>query len=198
MHAARPADVVYPAAQGDAQHYQFLELGDSMDRRFEIMVDRFVRPESCRDVLLSPLCDVGRFSASGYYTTYFHNRFDRIWIDRNRNRDLTDDGPPLLVALSEDNWISRTTVAILEVPYAAGQVLPYAVSFTVKPSSLTALIYGGESVWKGKVVAPSGERVAVIVVDGNVGRAVRFGRGLRMPRFRPQRLAERVRLLRRR
>ena len=167
VHAARPADVVYPAAQGDVQHYQFLELGDSLDRRFEIMVDRFVRPESCRDVLLSPLCDVGRFSASGYYTTYFHNRFDRIWIDRNRNRDLTDDGPPLLVALSEDNWGARTTVAILEVPYATGQVLPYAVSFTSNhlPDGLG---YGGESVWKGKVVAPSGERVSVIVVDGNL------------------------------
>ncbi len=167
VHAARPADVVYPAAQGDVQHYQFLELGDSLDRRFEIMVDQFVRPESCRDVLLSPLCDVGRFSASGYYTTYFHNRFDRIWIDRNRNRDLTDDGPPLLVALSEDNWGARTTVAILEVPYVAGQVLPYAVSFTSNrlPDGLG---YGGESVWKGKVVAPSGERVSVIVVDGNV------------------------------
>ena len=166
VHAGRPAAVVYPAPQGDAQHYQFLELGD-LDRRFEIMVDRFVRPESCRDVLLPPLCDVGRFSASGYYTTYYQNRFDRIWIDRNRNLDLTDDGPPMLLALTEENWPSDTTAAVLEVPYAAGQVLPYGITFSSNDLS-NGLKYGGVSVWRGKVMAPSGEQVPVIVVDGNV------------------------------
>ena len=170
VHASRPAAVVYPTPQGDVQHYQFLELGDSSDRQFEIMVDRFVRPESCSAVLLSPLCDVEQFSASGFFTTYYQNRFDRIWIDRNRNRDLTDDGPPLLSASTEDNWgATGTTAAVLEVPYAAGQVLPYAISFRLGSGDLSSgLRYGGVSVWKGKVVAPSGERVSVIVVDGNV------------------------------
>ena len=169
VHADRPAGVVYPAPDGDAQHYQFLELGDSPDRRFEIMVDRFVRPESCSAVLLSPLCDVGHVSASGYYTTYYQNRFDRIWIDRNRNRDLTDDGPPLLLASTEENFPVSTAAAILEVPYAAGQVLPYAVAFSIRRGDLSGgLQYGLGSVWKGNVEAPSGERVPVIVVDGNV------------------------------
>ena len=172
VHAVKPATVVYPVPQGHVQSYQFLELGDSVDRRFEIMVDRFVRSESCPTVLLSSLCDVEQFSASGFFKTYYQNRFERIWIDRNRNRDLTDDGPPLLLASTEDDWVTITATAILEVPYALGQVLPYAISFRSQSDDPAYPDRGlevlGGSVWRGKVAAPSGERVPVIVVDGNI------------------------------
>ena len=104
VHTGRPAAVVYPSPQGHVQHYQFLELGDSLDRRFEIMVDRFVRPESCSAVLLSPLCDVGQFSASGFFTTYYQNRFDRIWIEQEpqfgHRFDRDDPHPPGPAALA--------------------------------------------------------------------------------------------------
>ncbi len=172
VHADKPAAVVYPVPQGHVQSYQFLELGDSVDRRFEIMVDRFVRSESCSTVLVSSLCDVEQFSAGGFFKTYYQNRFERIWVDRNRNRDLTDDGPALLLASTEDDWVTRTAIAILEVPYAGGQVLPYAISFRSQSDDPVypnrGLEVQGGSVWKGEVTAPSGERVAVIVVDGNV------------------------------
>ena len=170
VHAARPAAVVYPAPQGHSQSYQFLELGNSSDARFEIMVDRFVRPESCPAVLLPQLCDVERYAASGYYSTYFQDQFFRIWIDRNRNRDLTDDGPPLLTAWNVE-WPSSvsTTEAVLEVPYASGQVLPYAIVFSPVSAGLpSGLRYHGASVWRGEVEAPSGERVLATAVDGNV------------------------------
>ena len=167
VHASRPAAVVYPAAKGHVQHYQFLGLGDGLDRRFEIMVDTFLRPEACSAVLLTRLCDVGQFSLNESVTTYYQHRFDRIWIDRNRNRDLTDDGPALLMGSTEDDWWSNyTTPAVLEVGYAAGQVLPYAISFRRTDDLFNGLGYSVSSVWKGTVAAPSGERVSVILVDG--------------------------------
>ena len=172
VHAARPAAIVYPAPQGHSQSYQFLELGNNSDARFEIMVDSFVRPESCPAVLLPQLCDIEQFAAAGYrssYFQYFQDQFVRIWIDRNRNRDLTDDGPPLLTAwnMERAGGVSWTTEAVLEVPYASGQVLPYAI--VISPRSLPGgLQYSGASVWRGEVEAPSGERVLATAVDGDV------------------------------
>ena len=172
VHAARPVAVVYPAPRGDSQFYQFLELGNNSDARFEIMVDSFVRPESCPAVLLPQLCDIEQFAASGYRSShfqYFQDQFVRIWIDRNRNRDLTDDGPPLLTAWNMDRAgsVSWTTEAVLEVPYASGQVLPYAI--VISPRGLPGgLRYSGASVWRGEVEAPSGERVLATAVDGNL------------------------------
>ncbi len=165
VHAGEQATVVYPERAGQVQSYHFLELGEQ--GRFEIMVDRFLRPESCSTVLLNRLCNVGRFSSGGFVTTYYQDRFDRIWIDRNRNRNLTDDGPPLLMALTGE-WTAQTAPTVLKVPYAAGQVLPYAIVFRGRENLPEGLYYTPASVWRGKVVAPTGERVSVIVVDGNV------------------------------
>ena len=160
----RAAGVVYPEAQGHSQSYQFLELGNSSDARFEIMVDKFVRPESCPAVLLPQLCDI-----EGYiylFSSYFQDEVFRIWIDRNRSGNLTDDGPPLYSATSSGNT-SFTDPAILEVPYAQGQLLPYAIS--VRPSDPFGVTYRTSSVWRGEVEVPSGGgRVLAIAVDGNV------------------------------
>ncbi len=151
VHAGRPSGVVYPAARGDSQFYQFLELGDR-GARFEIMIDSFTRPESCRSVLLPQLCNVEEFAASGYYSSYFQDQFVRIWIDRNRNRNLTDDGPPLLTAWNTElPWPVTTNEAVLEVPYASGQVLPYAITMSARRGDLAGgLFYGWSSVWTGE------------------------------------------------
>ena len=168
VHAGRPSGVVYPAARGDAQFYQFLELGDR-GGRFEIMVDSFTRPESCRSVLLPQLCNVEDVAASGYYSSYFQDQFVRIWIDRNRNQNLTDDGPPLLTAWNTERpWPVTTNEAVLEVPYASGRVLPYAITMSARRGDLAeGLFYGWSSVWTGEVGMPSGRRVLALTVDGN-------------------------------
>ena len=171
VHVGRPAAVVYPALQGHSQSYQFLELGNSADARFEIMVDSFVRPESCPAVLLPQLCDVEQFAASGYYSSYFQDQYLRIWVDRNRNRDLTDDGPPLLLAMNMERPRSgsATEAVILEVPYASGHVMPYGITMSPVSDDLSAgLVYSGTSVWKGEVSAPSGGRMLAVAVDGNL------------------------------
>ena len=170
VRAGRPAGVVYPPSHGHSQSYQFLELGNGADARFEVMVDSFVRPESCPAVLLPQLCDVERYSWSGYYSSYLQDQFFRIWIDRNRNRDLTDDGPPLLSAVNRERPIDvSTTEAILEVPYSSGHLLPYAIAMAPTPDDLTdGLKYYGTSVWRGEVVAPSGGGMLAIAVDGNL------------------------------
>ncbi len=168
VHASRPSDVVYPAVRGDSASYQFLELGDA-GGRFEILVDSHRRPESCPTVLLPQLCDVERFAASGYYSSYFQNRFIRVWVDRNRNRNLTDDGPPLLTAWNTERpWAVGTTGAVLEVPYASGLVLPYAITMSAQRGDLSnGLVYGPSSVWRGEVELPSGGRLLALAVDGN-------------------------------
>lgn len=175
VHRSRPSGVAYPAARGHAQSYQFVELGNTSDPRFEIMVDRFVRREPCQAVLVPQLCAITRFSWGGYYSTYYQNLFDRIWIDKNRNRDLRDDGPPLLVASNAalarsdgSNFNPYTATAVLEVPYATGQVLPYAIVVEPGRRISDGIVYSAASVWKGNVGTPSGERVSAIVVDGDV------------------------------
>lgn len=169
VHAGRPSGVVYPAIRGDSASYQFLELGDA-GGRFEILVDSFTRPESCPAVLLPQLCDVEPFAASRYYSSYFQNRFVRIWVDRNRNRNLTDDGPPLLTAWNTERpWAVTTTEAVLEVPYASGRVLPYAITLAARRGDVDGnLRYSPSSVWRGEVEMPSGGRLLALAVDGNV------------------------------
>ncbi|MDE2923059.1 MAG: hypothetical protein OYL92_15190 [Acidobacteriota bacterium] len=168
VHSRPPSGVVYPAVRGDSASYQFLELGDA-GARFEILVDSFTRPESCPSVLLPQLCDVEPFAASRYYSSYFQDRFIRIWIDRNRNRDLTDDGRPLLTAWNTERpWAVTTTEAVLEVLYASGRVLPYAITMSARRGDLSnGLSYSPSSVWRGKVEMPSGGRLLALAVDGN-------------------------------
>ena len=172
VHPGAPSTVRYPAARGHWQSYQFLELGNGPNGRFEIMVDVFLRPESCPAVLLPQLCDVERFAWDNYYSSYFQDQFFRVWIDRNRNADLTDDGPALLMAtvpeLYSNHTVVTTTEAVLEVPYRRGRVLPYAIVVRATPDTLSGgLWYRGSSVWSGEVEAPSGRPVRAIVVDGN-------------------------------
>lgn len=167
VHSRRPADVDYPPVRSEAS-YQYLELGDA-GGRFEILVDSFTRRDSCPSVLLPQLCDVERFAASRYYSSYYQDQFIRIWIDRNHNRDLTDDGPPVATAWNTARpWSVSTTEVVLEVPYSSGQVLPYAVVLSSWRGDLAGgLAYYPSSVWRGEVETPTGHRLLALAVDGD-------------------------------
>ena len=167
VHARRPSAVVYPKPEGTRVSYQFINLGDSPDTRFELMVDRLDRETSCEAVLLPELCDplVPEFN-------YFEHYVDKVYIDRNQNRNLTDDGPPLFLAKNNDDHelFPSTTPAILHVPYASGDVLPFAVKVSTNEElsgELSAIRYRGVSGWMGYVKPPSSEEILVATIDGN-------------------------------
>lgn len=115
VHKAKPASVVYPKSEGDRQSYQFINLGDSINPKFEIMIDRFYRKESCEATLLPSLCNPETPNFA-----YFEHYIDKIYIDRNHNQNLTDDGPPLILARNNgDSFSTPGTITVLEVPYAS-------------------------------------------------------------------------------
>ena len=166
VHEAQPASVVYPEPQGNRQSYQFVELGDSA-ARFEIMIDRLDRDEPCEAVLLPAFCNPDD-PETPY--PYFEHYIDWIHVDRNRNRDLTDDGPPLVRAGNTADVFSspRPHYTVLEVPYASGDVLPYGILLSTKSELARGAFYVGASTWMGYVEPPSGDPVLVATVDTNV------------------------------
>ena len=168
VHSRKPESVVYPEPHGDRQSYQYIELGDSANPRFEIMIDRFYRKESCEETLLPALCNPENLNF-----LYFEHYIDKIWIDRNHNRDLTDDGPPLILARNNrDGGLkpSRPTVTtVLQVPYASGDTFPYGINLWAFPEGLSdGAKYGGASAWTGYVEIAPGRRILVGVVDANL------------------------------
>ena len=115
VHKAKPESVVYPKSEGDRQSYQYINLGDSVNPRFEILIDRFYRKESCEATLLSSFCN-----SETHNFVYFEHYIDKIYIDRNHNQNLTDDGPPLILARNNrDRFSSPGVITVLEVPYAS-------------------------------------------------------------------------------
>ena len=166
VHDARPADVIYPEPRGNRQSYQFIELGDNA-ARFEIMIDRLDRDEPCEAVLLPAFCSPDD-PETPY--PYFENYIDWIHVDRNRNRDLTDDGPPLIRAANTADIFSspRPTYTSLEVPYASGDVLPYGMLLSTWGELSKGAFYVGASTWMGYVKTPAGEPVLLATIDANV------------------------------
>ena len=168
VHSRKPESVVYPEPHGDHQSYQYIELGDSANPRFEIMIDRFHRKESCEETLLPAFCDSETTSLR-----YFEHYIDKIWIDRNHNQDLTDDGPALILARNNrDRGITPdlpSVTTVLQVPYASGDTFPYAINLWALEDGLTqGARYGGASAWTGRVEIAPGRRVLVGVVDANL------------------------------
>ena len=168
VHKAKPASVVYPKSQGDRQSYQYINLGNSVNPRFEIMIDRFYRKESCEATLLPSLCNPETPNFA-----YFEHYIDKIYIDRNHNQNLTDDGPPLILARNNgDIFPFPSTITVLEVPYASddsvSDVFPYGIILWTYADLSKGAYYNGASTWMGYVEAPSGERVLVGVVDANL------------------------------
>ena len=164
VHSGKPASVVYPASQGDRQSYQYIVLGNSIHPRFEIMIDRFYRDETCEETLLPVFCD----PMENY--DYFEHYIDKIYIDRNRNRNLADDGPPLLLARNNrDRFSIPGVITVLEVPYASGGLFPYGIILWTREDALSGgARYKGASTWMGHAETPSGRRVLVGVIDANL------------------------------
>lgn len=161
--AGRSGSVVFPQAEGDEQSYHVLELGDGA-REFHVMVDRFHRDEACETVLFPELCE-----DPPHPLAYFEHFVDRIYVDRNQNRDLTDDGPPLLLGRNlGDPWREPGVHTVLRVSYASGETLPYGVRLWTGRDLSEGLGMMGGSTWVGEVPPPAGEPVLVGVVDANV------------------------------
>ena len=163
VHGAKPASVIYPEPRGTRQSYQFIELGDGANPRFEIMIDRLDRDEPCEAVLLAELCD-----PETKQFLYFEDYIDWIYIDRNQNQNVTDDGPPLVRAGNTHDVFSSPRVhTVLDVPYASGDVLPYGILLSTWDDPGRGAFYMGAGTWIGHVQPPFGERVLVATVDAN-------------------------------
>ena len=169
VHRSQPASVNYPDGLGDRQSWHSIRLGDGADPVFEIMVDSYKRKEPCEDVLLAELCDP---QTPNFY--YWEQWSHKIYIDKNRNRDLTDDGPPLVMARNEDSidhsqFISPSVGAVVKVPYSTGELLPYGLLLSpVGVPDDIRLLYKGASTWMGLVSVPDAEPVLVGTVDANL------------------------------
>lgn len=174
VHRNRPVSVKYPEAFGSRQSWHSIRLGDGANPVFEIIIDSYERNEPCEEVLLAKLCDPqaepGRVPQFYYYERWSH----KIYIDRNRNRDLTDDGPPLVMAGNEDGIDGElgyppAITVLLKVPYSTGALVPYGlILWPVGVPEDVRLRYIGASAWMGSVSVPGSEPVLVGTVDANL------------------------------
>ena len=165
VHSRGPNGIVYPAPEGDVQSYQVLTLGNGTNREFQIMIDRLFREETCEGTLLPPFC--GHTDPFANFALFQHH-VDRIYVDRNQNRDLTDDGPPMLLARNERDLFSAPGVhALLLVSYASGDTLPYGINLWTGPDLAHGVLYRSASVWIGYAELPGGAPVRVATVDAN-------------------------------
>lgn len=164
VHARKPPALVYPAPMGDRQSYQYLELGDGPDQKVQIMIDRLERNETCRAVLLPELCEDPPSPFA-----FFEHYVDRIHMDTNRNGNLTDDGPPLLLARNRGDRQSNPRVhAVVNVTYRSGETLPYGLMVWTTEDLDEGAGYRGGSVWMGQVQTPSGAPVLMAAADWNL------------------------------
>ena len=155
----RPSGAVYPQPQGDRQSYRILELGDGERVAFHIMVDRFDRTAGCDTTLLAGLCD------SNGTNGYWESHLDMIYVDRNANRDLTDDGPPLVLGQSFNSGRPAVSTEVT-VSYASGEELPYWLRLWTTGN--LDVYYRAASVWTGVTQDPSGNSILAATIDRNV------------------------------
>ena len=174
-HDVRPSGIMYPAASGGIQSYFFVSLGDSADPIFEVMIDSHEFKEPCGDVLIQTFCD----RSAGMY--FFEEWLHKVFIDRNQNRDLTDDGPPVVIARSAADYAGRIgTSTVVNVAYSTGDVLPYTLGVYPYHSEATDLVLHvkGWSTWVGPVSVSGSEPVLVGTIDfdnnGVFGTATEF------------------------
>ncbi len=97
----------------------------------------------------------------------------RLYIDRNRNGDFTDDGPALTADPSLNAktkaWWSSFNSASLSVPYGAGIAEPYMVNFwAVREGEETPnIIRYSVSSWRSGGVTVDGIEALVAVMDSD-------------------------------
>lgn len=99
---------------------------------------------------------------------------DRLYIDRNRNGNFTDDGPPLTTTPTMNDktkaWWSSLNNVELSIPYGAGIVEPYTVNFwSVRESGGQApdIIRYSVSSWRSGTVTLDGIDALVAVMDSD-------------------------------
>ncbi len=163
VHSGKPSSFVYPEPRGDLQSYQFIHLGNGAESRFQLMIDRVHSRDACATYLLPEFCDDPPSAFS-----YFEHYADRIYVDRNHNGDLTDDGPPMLLARNrEDRGDSPGASTFVEVSYASGETLPYGLRFWTSANLSEGISYMVASFWIGNVQPTSGEPVLLAIADFN-------------------------------
>ena len=152
IHQHRPSRIIYPENLGDAPSFGYIRLGDDPYVDIQFVVDEF----SWRDT---------------------NSSLAKVYFDQNGNEDLTDDGPPSLISGDGVN-LPGIRIWPLEIPYASGEVVPYAISIdgarlergesTMSDMQISSIIvyYGGS--WVGEVVASNGSRVLVQTVDFDI------------------------------
>ncbi len=97
----------------------------------------------------------------------------RLYIDRNRNGDFNDDGPPLTAtpSLNEKTkaWWSSMDGAELSIPYGPGIVERYMVNFWSVREGAEAphMIRYSRSSWRSGTVMVDGVQALVAVMDGD-------------------------------
>lgn len=186
-HAARPASIVYPEASGDIQTYHHIGLGDSADPVFEIMIDSHKTEKPCEEVLLAVFCEHD-IESPRHIFFYYEQWLHEVYIDRNQNRDLTDDGAPLVFARTDGRtrddkfWGTIPGVSVmLNVRYLTGETLPYILRLNTHfnamgPGANDGVVYApadirlryeGWSGWYGHIPVPGGDPVLVGTVDAN-------------------------------
>ena len=130
----RPDGYRYPPVAGRKQQFGHLALGDGPDPQIQFMIDH-VRGTDRRS---------GREDVR------------LVYFDRNDNGDLSDDGPPAKQRYRDD-WL------FLEVRYASGIVVPYAVQ--IGDLEWGRVRFGGA--WIGEVETDL-SRVAVLAIDHDI------------------------------
>ena len=167
VHSRKPAEISYPQPEGTQQAYEYLELGNGGNgggTTIQIMVDRFDTGERCETTLLPVLCGDGHT-----YSRFWHDHFDKIYVDRNNNGDLTDDGAPLTVAVGLDlqsGW-GLSAITMVTVSYSSGEKLPYWLGLWSPSRLADGAFYTSHSVWQGTVESPHGDVILVATLDGD-------------------------------
>lgn len=135
VSAARPANLrVEPRYRSRTPLYGVLRLGDAADNEIILALDE---PDDGEP---------------------------RIFIDRNRDRDLTNDGDGSWSRSSEET-VSRDKVAI-EVPYRSGGI-PYTFNFyRFRKRLRDVVLYYRDSAREGDVLS-GGKRYRIAVLDDN-------------------------------
>jgi thiol-disulfide isomerase/thioredoxin len=97
----------------------------------------------------------------------------RLYIDRNRNGNFGDDGPPLIASLSMNEktkaWWSTFTDAEISISYGAGIVEPYMVDFWAvrEGEGVPDLIRYSVRSWRSGRVTVDGVEALVAVMDSD-------------------------------
>ena len=166
LSSQRPSGTKYPPPRGDRQAYASLKLGSGTRARISIMVDRFDQKEECEATLLPGLCRDDR-----EYSGYWHDHFDKIYVDRNNNGDLTDDGPALVLGISRSDsrafdWRPGVSTDVT-VSYVSGERIPYRIRLWTQGNLEGGVGYLGASIWMGTVESPRGDPVLVATIDAD-------------------------------